>query len=136
MAMRAGHTHVIPRNIYGLTLHDGKFRIRDNDTGIHKHARPRVAETLPRPDLINIMWEIGVHLPNRVSHKYIRENNEEIVVKLLHRRINKTREEILAWSNDRKEFYFVWYSATHINRRIICEIIRNRMIQIGLYLDY
>lgn len=128
--------------LYGMVLLDREFRILDRITqaaGADKDARKikrgKVCKTWYRPDLIDVMWQIGVQEPGGVFPDFREGNEQEIIRALSQRRINKTPEELLTWSLPRLIYYFKWYSATKIKRTILCELIKARMAETGRLLE-
>lgn len=122
--------------IYGFILQDKKFRIRNKLTetsgasdDARKINRGKVCETWYRPDLIDVMWEIGIPEPNGIFDNFSGKDN--LINILLQRRINKTYEELQTWQLNRLIWYFKWYSATKIKRKILCQLIQNRMAETG-----
>lgn len=124
--------------IYGFILPDKKFRIRDRLTeapgaadDARKIKRGKVCETWYRPDLIDVLYEIGVQEPGGSFPDFKEDQKQQLANILLQRRINKTYEELSTWSLQRLVWYFRWYSATKIKREIICELIKNKMAETG-----
>jgi hypothetical protein len=126
------------QGIYGFILPDKKFRIRDRLTeaagaadDARKIKRGKVCETWYRPDLIDIMWEIGVQEPGGMFPNYTEANRGQLIQSLLQKRINKSYEELSTWSLDRLVYYVKWYAATRTKRNVICDLIKNRMAATG-----
>lgn len=128
------------QGIYGFILPDKKFRIRDRLTeaagaadDARKIKRGKVCETWYRPDLIDVMWEIGVQSPGGIFPNFQPGQEAQLVNSLLQRRINKPYEELATWPLDRLIYYFKWYSVrpTDFKRERICELIKNRMAETG-----
>jgi len=124
--------------IYGFILPDKKFRIRDRLTeapgaadDARKIKRGKVCETWYKPDLIDVMWEIGVQEPGGMFPNFTENERMQLVRFLLQRRINKTTEEISRWSIPQLVYYYKWYSATKVKRELICEQIKNKMAETG-----
>jgi len=124
------------QGIYGFILPaDKKFRIRDRLTenvgaadDARKIKRGKVCTTWNRPDLIEVMWEIGVQVPGGVFPEFNQNSKPQIVAFLIQKKnINKSREELMGWDLDRLIYYYKWHSATKIKREIICDLIKNRM---------
>lgn len=126
------------QGIYGFILPDKKFRIRDklNEApGAAEDARRvkrgKVCEFWDRPDLIDVMWEIGVQAPGGIFPNFTEDQRQVLINSLLQRRINKSAEELARWTLDRLIYYFKWHSATKITRKIICQAIQHRMAETG-----
>lgn len=128
------------QGIYGFILPDKKFRIRDRLTeaagaadDARKIKRGKVCETWYRPDLIDVMWEIGIQAPGGMFPNFQPGHEAQLVNSLLQRRINKPYEELATWPLDRLIYYFKWYSVrpTDFKRERICELIKNRMAETG-----
>lgn len=125
------------RGIYGFILADGKFRIRDRLTeapgaadDARKIKRGRVCEFWYRPDLIDIMWEIGVIEPGGIIPNFTEENRKQLITILLQKGVNKTYEDIYNWPLQRLIYYYKWYES-RAKRDILCQLIRNRMAETG-----
>ena len=127
------------QGIYGFILPaDGKFRIRDRLTeapgaaeDARKIKRGKVCETWYRPDLIDVMWHIGVPAPGGIFPDFQETQRADIANLLIQRRINKSYEELLTWDLEKLIWYFKWYSATRITRTSICKLIQARMAETG-----
>ena len=124
--------------IYGFILPDKKFRIRDRLTeavgaadDARKIKRGKVCETWYRPDLLDVMFEVGIEEPGGLFPDFKEDQKMQLVQILLQRRINKTYQELVTWDLKRLVWYFKWYSATKIKREVLCELIKNRMAATG-----
>lgn len=130
------------QGIYGFILQDKKFRIRDRLTeaagaaeDARKIKRGKVCETWNKPDLIDVMWEVGVDAPGGIFPNFTEAQKMQLVQNLLQRRINKAPEELVIWPLDRLIYYFKWYSATRIHRDVICELIKQKMAATGRLIE-
>jgi len=107
---------------------DGKFKI------VYKNNPQRkVCKMISRSELVDIMWSIGVQLPN------LNYDNEFLIYHLigavspigLNKQIHPDKE-ISGWSSIRLNYY---YEASNLikypNKDILCEFIRNRMDELG-----
>lgn len=126
------------QGIYGFILPDKKFRIRDRLTeaagaadDARKIKRGKVCETFDRPDLIDILFQIGVAVPGGMFPNFTEDQKTQLAQMLLQKRINKTPEELSTWSLDQLVYYFKWWSANRITRKTLCELIRHRMEETG-----
>lgn len=130
--------------IYGYILPDKKFRIRNrlteapgaaNDARMIK--RGKECRFWYLPELIDVMWEIGVVEPGGVFPNFQEEDKPQIIQTLLRRRVNKAYEELVLWNLDRLIFYYKWYAATKVSgvhkikRDVLCSLIKDRMIETG-----
>jgi len=130
------------RGLYGFILPDKQFRIRDRlteDPGATNDARRinrgRVCEKWYKPDLIDVMWEIGVQEPGGIFPDFTENNRPQMIQFLLQKQINKTYEDLLAWDFKRLVYYYKWYMANRATRVAICQLIKNRMAETGLLLE-
>jgi hypothetical protein len=124
--------------IYGFILPDKKFRIRNKLTeapgaadDARKINRGKVCDTWYRPDLIDVMWEIGIPEPGGVFPDFTDAQREQLIRILIQRRINKTYEELQTWQLNRIIWYFKWYSANRVKRDVLCQLIQARMAETG-----
>lgn len=127
--------------LYGFFHSNGKFLIRDRLTESAKAAsdarqikRGKVCITWSRPDLIDVMWEIGVPVPGAGTFDFVPGQEPQIIQVLFQRKINKSYEELATWSLDRLTYYYKWY-VNRTNRTVICDMIKARMAETGRILE-
>lgn len=128
--------------LYGFILPDKKFRIRDRLTeskgavdDARKIKRGKVCQTWYRPDLIAVMYEIGVEQPGGIFPEFVEKNREFLVQQLLIKHINKPEQELMTWDIPKLVYFYRWHMATQIDRTIICNLIKTRMAQTGRLID-
>lgn len=126
------------QGIYGFVLNDGKFRIRDRlteDVGAADDARKikrgKVCNTWYRPDLIELMYQIGISEPGGVFPKFTESDRGMMIRFMLGKRMNKPFEELQTWSLDKLTWFYKWYSASSVKRDTLCDLIRNHMAATG-----
>ena len=124
--------------IYGFILPDKKFRIRDKLTeaagaadDARRIKRGKVCETWYRPDLIDVMYEIGIPEPRGMFPDFQENQRLQLAGSLVQRRINKPYEELQTWPLAKLVWYFKWYNANSIKRDTICQIIKDYMAATG-----
>lgn len=130
------------QGIYGFILPDKKFRIRDRLTetqgandDARKIKRGKVCETWFRPDLILVMYEIGIPEPGGMFPNFTEAQKPQLIQLLLQRNINKTYEELLTWDLAKLVWFFKWYSATKITRVTLCQLIKDQMQRTGRLIE-
>lgn len=126
------------QGVYGFILPDKEFRIRDKltespgaDIDARKIKRGKVCKTWYRPDLIDVMYEIGIPEPGGIFPDFAEEQKYYVINILSQRKINKSYEELETWPFQKLIWYFKWYSATSIKREVLCEVIKQRMAETG-----
>lgn len=97
---------------YSFMFLNGELRIH-KDTDLQRHRRYRLCTTLPMSDLFDIMWNIGIPVPN----VNIPDRNTMINY-LLGFRDN----DVIMWNLDKIIWYYSWY-ISRTNRGDLCEII-------------
>lgn len=125
------------QGIYGFILQDKKFRIRNALTesagaadDARKVNRGKVCNTWFKPELISVMWEIGVQAPHGHFANFTEAERNQLVAGLVH----KTKigyDELLTWPLEKLIYYHKWHSATKITRNTICDFIQQRMAETG-----
>jgi hypothetical protein len=126
------------QGIYGFILPiDKKFRIRNRLTeaagateDARKINRGKVCTTWNRPELIDVMWEIGVQAPGGQFPDFKETDRPQLAAGLVHK-TGLSFEEIQTWPLERLIYYHKWHAATRIKREIICELIKQRMAETG-----
>lgn len=130
--------------IYGIIFNNGDFKIRDSkekDSSKTRHDGLKAKHWLPY-DLIKIMLEIGVPVPNNVYNKRVsitnksleRNVNVNIMIKYLKTKISQGSINIEEWDDDRIVFFYLWFK--HIEGRKLktemVNIIRDYMSKEGM----
>jgi len=131
------------KGIYGFVLlSDGEFRIRDRLTedeaakdDSRKIKKGKKCKTWHRPDLIDVMWEIGIDEPEGNFQNFTEEDRETLINTLLNTNINKNVDELSEFPLDKLSWYYKWYISKRITRELMCDIIKNKMIEDGRFLD-
>lgn len=133
--------------LYGFILPDKKFRIRDRDaeskeavTDARKIKRGKTCENWDKPDLIDIMYKIGVPEAPGYFPVFTPDDTEFIIDTLLQSGNKLSRAELRTWSFEKLVYYYKWYTIKQyegrkIHRSILCDLIRTRMTETGRILE-
>lgn len=137
--------HLEEKGIYGIKDLDGTFRIRNRlmeqkgaEENGRKVKRGKECNTWNRRELIDIMYEIGVDLRNLGPEVNLEgTERQELVNYLLDNNVNKTRDDLSTWSDQRLLYYTYWYhnwleSDRRKPVRDICDYIETRMEETDL----
>lgn len=127
--------------VYGTVLADKIFRIRDRTTenvqesrsDARKINRGKNCETWRKPDLIDLMWHLGIEPPGIVdsgmddqeAYEYLAEGN---------RLIETDRVKISELSPERLQFFARWYLSGMDVKNGICKIIQDTLADRDLLL--
>lgn len=120
--------------IYGFILPDGKFRIRDKlhedpqaAADVRHVNRGKVCKTWYKPELIDIMYMIGVVEPQGIFPAYQEKDRAVIINWLIQNKINHTPDEMATWDFQQLMYYYKWHSAKKITRETLCSLIEETM---------
>lgn len=123
-------------NIYGTILHDKKFRIRDKESEnidlVTQDARTinkgKECTTWKKTQLYDILYKLGV--PPPINAPQAITNQTALIEDLLLLKIDKSREELEEMPLDQLQFYYRW-NRSGARRDLICETIKNRLLEMG-----
>jgi len=122
-------------DIYGSVLADKKFRIRDKTTeatqaikDARKINRGKICKTWRKPDLIDVMWQLGIEPPNIVDSGMDDMTAQAYLIKHM---TESPRVRIADMDPDKIQFFTRWYM-TGMAVANMCQLLQQELAARGL----
>jgi hypothetical protein len=121
---------------YGFIL-NGVFKIRDpaNDRqGGHTVQRGQNCTSWDKPELYDMCWEFGVPAPIGFNQVFAPGSEDFLRKHLLEKPgfiDNNGDTDVYNWDLERLVYYYKWYNSSRIFKPKICELIAQRMRELG-----